>query len=68
MRLYGDWLAKENLTLKLAYVVQDYKEADWALGYGITPNANNTSQYWLMGAPVYDETIQMVVGSLAYRF
>lgn len=68
MRLYGDWLAKENLTLKLAYVVQDYKEADWALGYGITPNANNTGQYWLMGAPVYDETIQMVVGSLAYRF
>lgn len=68
LRLYGDWLAKENLTLKLAYVVQDYKEADWALGYGITPNANNTSQYWLMGAPVYDETIQMVVGSLAYRF
>lgn len=68
LRLYGDWLAQENLTLKLAYVVQDYKEADWALGYGIVPNANNTDQYWLMGAPVYDETIQMVVGSLAYRF
>ncbi len=68
LRLYGDWLAKENLTLKLAYVVQDYKEADWALGYGTIPNTSNTGQYWLMGAPVYDETIQMVVGSLAYRF
>ena len=68
LSLYGDWLAKENLTLKLAYLVQDYKEADWALGYAITPNDNNTGNYWLMGAPVYDETVQIVVGSLAYRF
>ena len=67
LRVHGDWKANDNLTLKLSYIVQDYEESDWALGYG---NINNggSSSYWLMGAPVYDETIHIVVGSLAYKF
>lgn len=68
LRLYGDWKAKDNLTVKLSYIVQDYEESDWALGYGITANASNTDQYWLMGAPVYDDTVHIIVGSLAYKF
>lgn len=68
LRLYGDWQAKKNLTLKLTYILQDYEESDWALGYGSVPNASNTNEYWLMGAPVYDDTIHIVVGSLVYKF
>lgn len=68
LRLYGDWKAKDNLTLKLSYILQDYEESDWALGYGQIPNGSGTAEYWLMGAPVYDDTIHIIVGSLAYKF
>lgn len=67
LRLYGDWQARDNMTLKLSYIVQDYEESDWALGYGQV-QTNASSEYWLMGAPVYDDTIHIVIGSLAYKF
>lgn len=68
LRLYGDWKAKETMTVKLSYILQDYKESDWALGYGITPNTAATNEYWLMGSPAYDETVHIVIGSVAYKF
>lgn len=70
LRVHGDWQARDNLTLKLSYIIQDYEESDWALGYGYgqANDTNGNNSYLLMGAPVYDETIHIVVGSLAYKF
>lgn len=63
LRLYGDYQASKALTYKLAYLMHDYKDQDWALNATALPNA-----YLSMGASEYKETVHLVVGSVAYRF
>lgn len=62
LRLYGDWKPRDNTTVKLMYVAHQYRENDWALDHG------QVGGYWFMGAENYNQTVHMIMGSVAYRF
>src|SRR5699024_5628890 len=65
--LYGDFKPNDRTTFSLGYIVHRYKEADWALGYN-SISQGGSGDYWLMGAEEFNQTVQIIMGSVKHRF